>query len=90
MPCRDWDDEVRTRTVEVDRPSTIEMLCEAARKLDAANVKMSNKLQLWWAAHKKEDEARLQAETARLDKKQKRLAILAKLSVDEKRILGLE
>ena len=90
MPCRDYEDDIKIRTVEVDRPSTVEMLCEAARKLDAANVKMSTKLQLWWAAHKKEDEARLQAEADRLDKKQKRKVILSKLSAEEKRILGLE
>jgi ribosomal protein L28 len=91
MPCRDWDDNVRYVVQEVDRPQTVRILCEACRIIEnSGNLsKMSSHLQRWWHAHKKEDAARITAEKAKLDKAAKKVAILSKLSEEEKKILGV-
>jgi predicted transcriptional regulator len=65
------------------------MLCEAVNKLADAGLPMSPTLKAWYTAHKKEDEARIEAENRRLAKEAKRTAILSKLSKEEKKILGL-
>ena len=46
-------------------------------------------VETWWTAHKKEDEARRDREQAERDKKALKASALAKLTDDEKKVLGL-
>jgi hypothetical protein len=77
--------------VEIEKPATIEKLCEAYRILESRGLMhlISRDGNLWYTAHKKEDEARLKAERAKLDRKRKKEAILSKLTSEEKKVLGL-
>jgi hypothetical protein len=91
MPC---DDGSRGgHSVEyVDRPETIKSLCDACRTLEAAGLlgRVSERTQRWWKAHKQADAAREQADRERVAKRKKREAVLAKLSKEERRILGVK
>lgn len=46
-------------------------------------------VETWWTTHKKEDEARRAREKAECDKKALKAGALAKLTDDEKKVLGL-
>lgn len=86
MPCRDYEDS-GPRTVE--NPKTVAMLCAALTALDALGSPLPVSCRQWWAAHQREDKARRAAERATADREARRKAVLAKLSKDDKEILGL-
>ncbi len=75
----------------VDRQETIESLCECCRAIEGAGLlaTLSERTQHWWMAHKKADEARNKAEMERATKAAKKRAVLAKLSPEERKILGV-
>ena len=90
MPCRDYRDDdcdcsAEQRTID----SLTQMLCLAVKNLEAKNIPVPSQIDLWWQAHKREDAARLQAERERKDKQARKAAILAKLSKEDKKLLGL-
>jgi hypothetical protein len=91
MPCRDYMDDKQLVHVEIEKKETVEKLCEAYRVLEEYKLMRLVSLsgRQWYTAHKKEDEARLKAEKDRLDKKRKKEYILSKLSLEERKILGL-
>ena len=58
--------------------------------VDWAEVGVSRKtVEAWWEAHKKEDERRRAKEAAEKIKEQKRKAALAKLTAEDRKVLGL-
>lgn len=100
MPCRDYDSDVRL----VDNPElkekldkTTRLLCFLCGKLELSNIfvpdrekKTLEELQEWWKEHQEQDRVerkRLQAIEAR---KRLKANALAKLSTQEKKILGLD
>jgi hypothetical protein len=91
MPCRDWDD-MNTRTVEVDRPVTVNRLCAAYRIIEQAGLmeKVSVKGRAWWEAHKVEDARRKEAERKRLAREEKRKHIIEGLTDEQCKILGIK
>lgn len=90
MACRDQGhDDVGYHVEYRDRPETVQNLCDALRYIEQKGLPIPTACAKWWAAHKKEDAARVAAEQARLSREAKRKAILSKLSQEEKKILGL-
>lgn len=58
--------------------------------IDWAEVGVSRKIvEAWWEAHKKEDERRRAKEAKEREKEEKRKAALAKLTAEDRKVLGL-
>lgn len=65
----------------------VSTLCAALRNEDV--TKYSLEMQMWWRDHKKADEARLAAALAAASRDKAIAAALAKLTFDERKLLGL-
>jgi hypothetical protein len=100
MPCSDnyppafYGDHRHTRvTQENAKLSTL--LCEACTAIDAANaagaqIVRSHALLQWWSDHKALDAERIKREEAEARRQALRVALLKKLSREEKDALGLK
>lgn len=98
-----WEinEDHKRRQFELDRLTA--MLCAACEALNKKKVPLpktvinspiSNKdvelsLQTWWEGHQEKDKLRKKAQDEKKAKEQQRQAALAKLSKEEKKLLGL-
>ena len=105
MPCRvdDWDDVPRATkrhglAIEDFEAVLCGMLTVLEKEerlfslddIDWDEVGVSRKMvEAWWEAHKKEDERRRAKELAERVKEERRKAALAKLTDEDRKILGL-
>jgi len=89
----------RARGYKSQLDYTTRLLCEICRELEKYHQPMSDPLKKWWDSHKEIDERRYKAEKARklkeqearlarIEKREKKAAALAKLTEEDKRILG--
>lgn len=97
MPCRDYQDDP---AYQVDMQEKFDMLsriaCKALTHIEESGdgleilILKDPELAKWWTAHKEAD--RREQERNRRDKEDKRIReeALAKLSPEEKKILGLK
>lgn len=100
MPCRDYDDRPNTRVeyredkTKVDRLTrllcyTLTYLGKKSPGVLRSLLTNSRDLKSWWRVHQEQDERRIAAERAEANKKALKKKALAKLSVEERRVLGL-
>lgn len=94
MPCRDWEDGFRTdegySAAKVDKLTRMLCyLCNAVQINDGRLIKANKELSDWWKEHRVADAKRRKAEADKLAKQKLKQAALAKLTDEEKRVLGL-
>jgi hypothetical protein len=98
MPCRDLDADNRYIAELQGKVQRLTgLLCEACGLLDRADggeyqswLGVSDELHGWWLAHLDADRARKAEEQAQAQRKALYEGALAKLSDEERRILGLK
>lgn len=101
MPCRDYRDLLADQLTDSEKKvdKLTRMLCEICGKVATHNYnstpafELSEELRLWWKVHKEQDDKRIAEDNAvekeRIRLCQLRISALAKLTVEEKRVLGL-
>ena len=98
MPCRDyesdgWDrSEERRLKQQADRLARI--ACKAMSELERNGIEdmlvlRDDEVREWWTAHKEADRKRQEAEERAAHRERVRQEALAKLSTEEKEILGI-
>ena len=72
-----------------DLDKAVAKVCKRLSKMKEEQIKQcSLELQMWWRDHKKADAKRLAAEEEAATLKQKREAVLARLTPEERKLLG--
>lgn len=66
------------------------LLCEACGRLQHRHGGLSPELEAWWREHQEADARRRKEEKRRKNLEQRRDAALAKLTAEERDLLGLE
>lgn len=95
MPCRDYDDGLSTYQIQQIKIDTLtRMLCETLTHVDESGYKTilnkrSKEVTQWWNEHQERDRKRRIAEGAELRRKSDKKAALAKLTPQERKLLGL-
>lgn len=95
MPCRDYDDGPSTYTIQQDKIDKLtRMLCETLTHVDESGYntilnKRSKEVAQWWSEHQELDRALRAAEATALRRKADKKAALAKLTPQERKLLGL-
>lgn len=105
MPCRDWeDDRTAIVTERKENDKLTKMLCTVLSTLESENELghfaelfdykeggiTREELFAWWKAHKEEDAARREQIRKARELQEKRKAALAKLSKEERKLLGVK
>ena len=91
MPCRDWNDVPNCSYEQRKITELTQMLCSCCKEIERFNgPTIPRDTTTWWIAHKKEDAARIQAEKEHKRKDVIKKQVLAKLTKQEKDILGLK
>lgn len=73
---------------KAEADAMVARLCSFLR--DADVMRYSLEMQMWWRDHLKADEARIERERREVDAAAERNAALAKLTPEERKLLGLE
>lgn len=92
MPCQDPDadrEELAVQAAKIHRLT--KALCAQLRSLEAQGLShlIHPSLRGFWQKHKEADERRRQAEERRLEQERQKRAAVAKLTPEERRLLGL-
>ena len=102
MPCQSYDDNWRSYDSDRDKVNELKkqadmlarIACKALDELEKNKIEdmlllRDDEVRTWWKKHK-EDDAREQARVAEVERKQRiKKEALAKLSTEEREILGL-
>ncbi len=87
----DWDGyhpEVYCKNIgKIEADKLVAELCSKLQKIDV--TKYSLELQMWWRDHKKADLERVEKELAEIQNEEDRQKALKKLTVYERKLLGL-
>ena len=101
MPCQSYDsswdhgsDERRIRELKKQADMLARIACKALAELENNNIEdmlllKDDEVRTWWAKHKEDDRKAKEAREARERREAKKKAALAKLSEEEKSLLGL-
>jgi hypothetical protein len=90
MPCvyDDYGESDRKAKEELDKLTR--MLCATCRQVEDCDLKIEDReTKAWWTQHKKADAERRRLEQLAIDERARRQAALLKLTVEERRLLGL-
>jgi len=105
MPCRDWTVEDRYSEISKEKAMLRASLCalmtaletdDAAfgailKKIDWKEAGVTKReLLMWWEDHKEQDRVRKVRETKEAAEKKLRAEALAKLTPEEKKVLGIK
>ena len=95
MPCRDdYPDErfEEHRRVERERDDLVTLLCMAMGVIEGNDLmdQVHKRCRHWWRKHKEEDRQRIAAHARELKQKEVRKKALAKLTAQERLLLGVK
>lgn len=102
MPCMSYDTnwaksssdrDIKALKKEADKLARI--ACRALQALEDMGKEdflllKDDEIRVWWAAHKEADRAAREAEQARQERKEAKERLLARLTDEEKALLGLK
>ena len=93
MPCRNGNEE-NYLAIEAKAKAELDLAtrvaCKAMRCLEELGAAFpDSETALWWIEHKEQDRLRLQREQEKRQAKMKKKAALAKLTPEERKLLGL-
>jgi hypothetical protein len=77
----------RVYSKRVDGDKMVARLCERLQFVDVKNYSLL--MQIWWRDHKKADKARAEAELAAAKDAEAKKAAIAKLTLHERKLLGI-
>lgn len=89
MPCTTYSQDEQMNEDQNTLARLSRMLCDSCTLLDRLHVVLPPSCKVWWAAHQREDLLRQQAEDEATSGLARRQLILAKLTPEERRVLGL-
>lgn len=95
MPCNDWGSSGRGYYEDTSRVDKLARIaCNLARAIEkhglSVSVGTTKETQDWWQQHKRHDEARAKREQQERARQQERRKILAKLTLAERKAIGVE
>lgn len=91
MPCSDhgYEDSglevLRRRNTEL-----AQLLCIACETMDTENTRLPARVQVWWDKHKELDRQQRAAEAENERKHKLKMGALAKLTDEERKLLGIK